>query len=257
MPTYSYTKLADYILDQLWGFASVNSLKNSLRYIGEDILGDPSANGDKIPALNFDNGATHGGRLNFNGGTTSYVGSDATGLIFQVAGFTSATIPSGVANSIIDAYTRTTGTSVGVRGVAISGSSGSFSSTSGSYVDVTNLSVTIISSGRPIFLILGHDGISSASPARIRTTISTGSTSPASKYKIVRDAATDVATFNHEMTADTSATENTIAVSLPPACVAAIDPVAAGTYTYKLQTLTTAGVGTVFVDNCKLYAFEL
>lgn len=48
MAVFSYTQIADYILDQLWGFASSNSLKNSVRYIAEDILGNPSANSNNV-----------------------------------------------------------------------------------------------------------------------------------------------------------------------------------------------------------------
>jgi hypothetical protein len=48
MPTFTYTKQADYVLDQLFGIARINELKNSLRYLAEDVLGDPSANTDKV-----------------------------------------------------------------------------------------------------------------------------------------------------------------------------------------------------------------
>ena len=39
MAIFSYTKIADYILDQFWGFVSANSLKNSVRHVAEDVLG--------------------------------------------------------------------------------------------------------------------------------------------------------------------------------------------------------------------------
>lgn len=39
--------------------------------------------------LFLDNGATHGGRVNFDGGATSYIGSNAAGTTLEIAGFTS------------------------------------------------------------------------------------------------------------------------------------------------------------------------
>lgn len=46
--SYTYTKLADYIIDQLWGYQSVNLLKNNIRYLAEDIFGDPSVNSNQV-----------------------------------------------------------------------------------------------------------------------------------------------------------------------------------------------------------------
>lgn len=57
---------------------------------------------------------------------------------------------------------RTTGTTVPAGGVAISGSSGSFSSTNTSPVQVPNFSVTIVTTGRPVTLQIGPDGTTNA-----------------------------------------------------------------------------------------------
>jgi len=46
MATFTYTKIADFILDDLFGFASSNAIKDNTRYIAEDILGDPASNSD-------------------------------------------------------------------------------------------------------------------------------------------------------------------------------------------------------------------
>lgn len=58
---------------------------------------------------------------------------------------------------------RPGGTSVGIGGYAISSSSGAFTTTSTSLVDVTNLSVTIVTTGRPVKLeVVGSTGITNA-----------------------------------------------------------------------------------------------
>jgi hypothetical protein len=50
---FTYSKLPDYLLDDLFGFQSANAIKNSTRYLAEDIMGDPSSNGN---AVNFASG---------------------------------------------------------------------------------------------------------------------------------------------------------------------------------------------------------
>lgn len=215
MPTYSYTEIADYILDQLWGFASANSLKNSLRYIAEDILGSPHENSDAI-------------------------------------------VPSSTsANNIIDAYTRTTGTSVGKRGVAISDSSGSASRTAQTFADVTNLSVTITTSGRPVLIMLIPDGDVVNGSQVMFTESGAGESADVAHFKILRDATEIVLTKLSSNTFGSGAT--TVTVAIPPAAISAIDTPAAGTYVYKLQYKVEDGDASeqVNVFRCRLAAFEL
>lgn len=67
------------------------------------LSGDLSITG-KITAvteITLDNAATHGGRINFDGGATSYIGSSADGTTLQIAGFTDASVPVGVVNDLI------------------------------------------------------------------------------------------------------------------------------------------------------------
>lgn len=44
----AYVDLADFILDDLFGFASANAIKNNVAYLHDTVLGDPTANGDAI-----------------------------------------------------------------------------------------------------------------------------------------------------------------------------------------------------------------
>jgi hypothetical protein len=71
---FTYTKHAAYIQDQLFGKVLLNEMKNDIRYLGEDILGDPAGHGDFIPILGM-NGSGHGGRIAFDNNSSKYVGS--------------------------------------------------------------------------------------------------------------------------------------------------------------------------------------
>jgi len=47
-PTFSYTSVAAFVIDDFWGFVVETALKNNLRYATEDILGDPAAASHRI-----------------------------------------------------------------------------------------------------------------------------------------------------------------------------------------------------------------
>src|ERR1051326_7961637 len=83
---------------------------------------------------------TASGALVVNGNVTL---GDAAGDSITINAATSVSVPAAFGNECIDVSTRATGTSVGVRGVGISSSTGSFSTASATYVDITNASVTI------------------------------------------------------------------------------------------------------------------
>lgn len=75
-------------------------------------------------------------------------------LVSDTSGNLSYMDPDDIAN----ARTRTTGSTVAVGGVAISASCGSFSR-NGALIDITNLSVTITTSGRPVYIGISQDGV--------------------------------------------------------------------------------------------------
>lgn len=206
MPNFSYTKIADYILDDLFGFAEINSLKNSLRYIAEDILGDPSTNSD---AINF---------------------SSITGA---------------AANAVIETYTRPTGSTVTERGVATSASSGSFSHATATYTDITNLSVTISTTGRPVFICLVS--ASGASDSRVGV-FAVGAASTNGRIRLLRGAS-NVAEWMFIAGGAVGTLEQRTPVSLVH-----VDFPAAGTYAYKMQA---RALDQIQVTNQKLAAFEL
>ena len=127
-------------------------------------------------------------------------------------------------------------------GAVTSSSSGIFSTTSASFVDVTNLSVTITTSGGPVLLTLQGD-TSSTSNINVGTT----STSAGGWLQLLRGA-TVVAVPLVE-------SPNGTTIAYPPPFLAVDAPPAAGTYTYKVQAKTLNA--TLNVINCVLVACEV
>ncbi len=126
-------------------------------------------------------------------------------------------------------------------------SSGTFSSLSGSYVDVTNLTVTLTTSGNPVVITCIGDGAavgqfaanSNGNTCDMNIAILEGST-------IISEQ------DNQESDVGPSATFQ----SIPPSAVSHFYHPAAGTYTYKIQVKVVVGFG-VRADNIKLVAYEL
>jgi hypothetical protein len=217
--------------------AVISDATGNLGYITYDAIGSgmTSVGADAIGATMTATGA------NAIGTTMTSTGANAV-----LADVTSWTPTSIVANSVAAARTRATGTSVAAGGVAISATCGAFSDNSGSFVDVTNLSVTIISSGRPVEIRLVSDASGSAS---VIEASSASNGSPQGLYKILRGA-TEVAQYS------LSAGDATKVAQNPSSAICVVDAVAAGTYTYKLQARLFAG-SLVKVSFAKLIAYEL
>jgi hypothetical protein len=134
-------------------------------------------------------------------------------------------------------------------GQQTSSASGSFSTTSATYVDVTNLSVAITTTGRPVIVAVIAD--TTAAGAYIGASVSTG-LGAGWNVKLLRDATTAAI---WTMTLDATGGGSGAYAMLVPGCLMHIDVPAAGTYTYKLQQQRT-GTNASFA-NCKLVAYEL
>ena len=117
-------------------------------------------------------------------------------------------------------------------------SSGSFSTGSGTYVDVTNLSVTITTNGLPVLLMLTQGGSGSNSYI--------GNTGSGTAYFRIDRGGSNI----------TQAELKGAGINIPPGAICSIDTPTAGTYTYKVQarigTATTA-----VVNDCHFQAMEL
>jgi hypothetical protein len=120
----------------------------------------------------------------------------------------------------------------------VSSSSGNFTTTSTSptYVDVTNLSATITTRGRPVMLLVQPAGATGSTMANTTTT--------ATLDIVIVRGATNIARWF---------------LGAPYATAPQLqflDVVAAGTYTYKVQAAVISG-GTGYVTQYKLVAIEL
>jgi hypothetical protein len=128
-------------------------------------------------------------------------------------------------------------------GQQISTSCGAFATSSLAPVDVTNLSVTITTTGRPVYLALVPDGTANASGLQVVDVDSSVG------IQIFRDA-TSIGYWSIGGSAAAG-------FAIPASAIQILDPVAAGTYAYKVQAWRAAGTGNVGVNRSKLAAFEL
>lgn len=156
-------------------------------------------------------------------------------------------------NTIAAARTRATGTTVAAGGVAISTSCGTFSTNALADVDVTNLTVTITTSGRPIMLQLIPDG-DTTTGSFLHTTASSNVIGSEGVILILRDGSI---ISRADMSTGAAVATGRYEMTLPPGAISLIDPQAAGTYTYKIQASVASSAITIFFYNMKLTAYEL
>lgn len=137
--------------------------------------------------------------------------------------------------------------------VAISPSSGAFSSTSGSFLAVTNMSLTLTSSGRPVVVFVVPDGTSAASYLQV---FSAG-TNAQGDFQLLRNPAGATVTLgvNSLIRQEAGAATNAL-IAVPPnmAFLDSTAPAAANTYTFYARQ---SGGGTVYVNRCRLMAYEI
>lgn len=186
------------------------------------------------------------------GTLTASADSVAAAMTTTGTGSLASTWTAANANTVDAKRTRATGTTVAAGGVAISASSGTFSSASTSYVDVTNLTATITTSGRPVRIVLVPDPAGAASADSTFLAANAATNAAAAFFKVVRDS-TDISKCLLEAFSNEGA--DAPSIEIPPSAIECIDTPAAGTYTYKLQGKCIAGSFDVYY--CKLVAYEL
>lgn len=160
---------------------------------------------------------------------------------------TSGNIGSTTWNTVANNRTRATGTTVGQGGIAISASSGPFSTNSGTPVAVTNLSVTITTGGNPIVVRLIGDGTSHISS--LEGTAS-GSTSISATFQIYNGS---TVVGNYLLSSQATGNSN---LDVPSSVLSTVDIETAGTYTYTVKVTSNTGA-TESVIYAKLMAYEL
>lgn len=180
-------------------------------------------------------------------GVTSFLSMDASGNM----GATIATSGGiGTSNLADGSVTRP---KLAVVGQSISSSSGIFSTASTSFVDVTNLSRTVSTSGRPIMVFVQPDN--SGNPAYFGSQSSTLGVSGQASFRILRDGSEIGRTWVFPAVGVSSGTSAT-SVFIPPSLMM-MDPVAANSYTYKIQAESSSALINAICNNCVLVVYEL
>lgn len=138
----------------------------------------------------------------------------------------------------------------------LSSSLTSQSTSSTTFVDLTNLSVSITTRGRPVLIMAVSDAASAVTGSGFAFN-STVDSAERAMIACLRDVT--AIGYNFILTAaDISPTTSSTLVGLPPSSMIFYDTPAAGTYTYKLQGKVSDGAsGQLTVANMKLVAFEL
>lgn len=149
---------------------------------------------------------------------------------------------------------RVVGTTVPAGGIALSASSGSFSWNGTTWADVPNLSVTIETTGRPVWVCLVASTAASGE-AYIRTYRSAVDYNEAlAHFALIRDEGT--VTIQNLEVHHGSGSGKVIAV--PPSSIAFIDFPSAGQHTYRLRVRNHySGNVSVMVVHCRLLVYEL
>jgi hypothetical protein len=129
-------------------------------------------------------------------------------------------------------------------GQQLSSDCGTFTTTSTSFVDVTNLTITITTTGRPVWL-----GLISGNPTNSADLFINAAASFLTVNFRNSTSSADIATYSF----GTTTVEDK---EIPSSSANIITVPAAGTYTYKVQLKSNNG-GTVGVRNTKLIAYEL
>lgn len=137
-------------------------------------------------------------------------------------------------------------------GQQLSSSSGSFSTTSNSLVDVTNLTVTITTTGRPVMLML------LAANGATNSIISTSTITAANATGEVQFYNTTGATALSTIAIGVYPSGTQALLELPPSSFIYVDTPAAGTISYKIRTRSTNGTAvTMTFLGVKLIAYEI
>lgn len=180
-------------------------------------------------------------------------------LKIKDSGVSTAKLATGsVTQAKLAARTVTTnGTDPGAGGVVMSASCGAITISS-SLADVSGLSVTLTTTGRPIMVAIVPDG--SSNPCNIYSQAGAGTGTISCDQRVtINRGATVVGYLSMSSIVDAATTR---IISNNP-CIHAIDNQAAGTYTYKVQALGdlswsgSSGTESNTLNYVKLVAFEL
>lgn len=149
---------------------------------------------------------------------------------------------------------RPTGTSVSMGGFAISASSGGYTNATTTASNITNLSVTITTSGKPVMLMLISDG-SGGTFADPNSSIGCSKVGDNCAGQINFKRGSTI--IGSSILGGNGTGAVNYSVTIPASSVMIVDPVAAGTYTYTATGFALSSGATILVGNVKLLAYEL
>jgi hypothetical protein len=182
------------------------------------------------------------------GQNMTVVGADAIGVSMDATG----------ADAIAASRTRAAGSVIeGIGGVASSLSSGSYATTSTGFANVPNLTVTLSTSGRPVFLGLMSDGGGSYAGISVEGTNNTGA------FLVFERNASTVGRYLLDYASVNTSGSTAVLAVIPASSVSFIDgleiPLPAGTYTYTVAAAINGAFPTTSfgISNLILIAYEL
>lgn len=144
---------------------------------------------------------------------------------------------------------------IGPLNYEISSSCGSFSTSSKNLIDITNLSVTITTTGRPVMVVLVPDG--STDTSYVASHVTTQTANNIGCIAISRNG--DIVFNNYLKYVSKLSIFTKVAydIRMPPGSISVLDFVEAGTHNYKARARTLYDYGQTQALYCKLLAYEL
>jgi hypothetical protein len=131
---------------------------------------------------------------------------------------------------------------------------GTFSTNAGTLTDITALTVTITTSGRPVFIGLINDNASANYRLQL-TNIGGGAKTDVTGVVAILEGTTVIS--RHLIGTSVASTTSAIGMDIPASSIWTIRPVAAGTYTYKIQALSNGSSQFISFEGLKLVAYEI
>ena len=187
-----------------------------------------------------------------NSGVNNLLESNTTGFKALVMGtvvgeFTATGLTlASLANNLITRPKMATGSEISPS------NSGAFSDNTNSFVDITNMTDTITTTGGKVICMITHKSSSGDARNELRQVGST--TSFDCQIRFLRDA-TVIATYQTGIMFDDSSTSRQLAI--PTSAYSCVDDPASGTYTYKVQLSSIAGGHNIDFTNSHLVLLEV
>jgi hypothetical protein len=218
-------------------WTTFNSKQAAGNYITA-LTGDVTASGPGSVAATIANNAVTTAKIADSNVTTAKIAdSNVTTAKIADSNVTTAKLADG-------SVTRAKQAAVGQQ--ISSGSGAGWGNATTTYQDVTNLSVTITTTGRPVIVVLY------GTPGEVDSfLVATGASAKIAKFRISRSGTSSADVMDIQV-----GPGGTQSMQMVPSYVT-IDPVGAGTYTYKLQGKAALAGGGASVNHCILAAFEL